>query len=169
LKKQTKTENLSNKVLPCKKILLLAVSTLLFSACSSKDTISPEEREAQLAEERSYTVNELEYKYEHIPKAIPIGKDISSSRSGFENDTDKAFSDIKSYKSQLSTKIVSSKIGFIKNKPKILRSGKNILPEEEALIEKREDKSIVSINNEQDVDEFQLKSVNATTNMTKFY
>ena len=149
--------------------MLFAISALLFSACSSKDTISPEEREAQLAEERSYSISELEYKYEHIPKAMPIGKDISSSRSGFQNEADKAFSDIKSYKSQLSTKIASAETGSSKNKPKIIRSGKNILPTEEAVIEKREDKNIVSINNEQDVDAFQLKSVNTTTNMTKFY
>lgn len=85
-------------------ILLSGAGILLMSGCSSKNSIEPEEQEALLKQERSYTVEELERRYEHIPKTESLGKEISASRSDFFKEADLAFSEIKDYKKELERK-----------------------------------------------------------------
>lgn len=128
-----------------------AISGLLLSGCSGKQTIAPEEQETLLKQERSYTIEELEYKYNHIPKAEHIGKDISESKMDFDLEASKTFSEIKGFKKDLDAKALAF------NTRGLNRTGKNKLPEEP------------SASKNDEPDEHTIKSVNASTNMTKFY
>ncbi len=130
-------------------ILLSGVGILLMSGCSSKNSIEPEEQEALLKQERSYTVEELESRYDHIPKAENLGKEVSTSRSDFLKEADLAFSEIKDYKTELKRKenAYESRIASQGNNYPVSSS---------------------SASSTQ-YDAHALKTVNSTENMTKFY
>ncbi len=152
------------------RLLLSALGLIMLSGCSAKSTISPEEQEALLRQERSYTVSELEYRYDHIPKAQSLGKDISESRLGFQSETDRAFSDIMRYKQELANKLTTQqRYPSARGASRLERTGKNKLPEEESRKDEPEYSGAVLPKEDTKEEEQDIRSVNSTSNMTKYY
>lgn len=118
-----------------KSISVAGIVSILFG-CSGK-TADPEDAQKQTEMKRLYTTQQLQDKYEHIPKSEYMGVGIDVSRAKFNERLKNTFANIKDYKSDIAQREADHKAQLAKKgksvntdkySPEALaRTGKNSL------------------------------------------